>query len=602
MKDPTAQDLFRYAVIETQKKKMQQVRETWAGDVSAYQSRHFAHQGITETNPGTSSDDELVMENNWLFAFVDTLVANISPPNPATTIVARREELEDAAKLREALINDVFKREKMHAKMWRMVTRAAIYPRAFMKVVWNPFKNRPRIRILSPQYVFYDNTVEDWEDVRYVVEVTVLTETEFKARVGKKGKKGVNYRTDAEEGIQFKGYPDWLLKDGSLAENDEFKAAAESMKWVVVYEYYDFVENKFLHIAEGCNVPLFEGELPYWHVRNPYYMLTFNDNLEDIGGMSDAQLVRPSIQALNETTTLQLAYAQATIPKTIVHEGLIDDVDDFVAALEQATTPAAIIRAKVRQNAHVSQAIGHTPTPSMAIEFSRTIMELRELIEFILGIAAYQRGGLGHSDVATELALSDTAIRTRNSRRQKAVYDVIGWAAATIIGLYTQFLPEESEIPLRMGYSKSLLVTRAGMAMPELPEGDEEPIPDDVFAFDYEAQPFNAQEGNSVVQLKTLIEMLPVLMQNPYIDQYGLTRWLLELQHATKILMSEEEVQAAQQQAAGPAPGEEGLAEEAQMQGISPDVAETMAGNVVAGDGEQTVPSGMMGGRQLGGG
>lgn len=599
-KEPSDADLFRDAVIKTQKQKMGQVRRAWAGDAAAYQSRHFEHAGTTTGDPEA---DMLVVENNWLFAFIDTMVANICPPNPAVSILPRREDLKEAGKLRQALINDLFKREKFHAKLWKAVIRASVFPRSFLKVVWNNQRQRPTIRVLSPQFVFFDNTVEEWEDIRYIAEVTVLTETEFDQRIGKKGKKGPTYRTNAKDHAKFQPYPAWLLKEDSLAENVEHAAAAQAMKWVVVYEFYDFVERKFLHIVEGDPVPVFESEFPYWFLPNPYQILTFNDNLEDIGGLSDAQLVRPSVTALNEMSTLQLAYAQASIPKTIVQENLLDDPDAFVGALETANGPNDIIRMSAKANVAAEQVITRTPTPSMPFEFQASINGLRELIEFILGIASYQRGGLGQSDVATELALSDTAIRTRNSRRQKAVYDLVSWTARAITDLYTQFMKEDSEIPLRLGHGSHTLVTREILHLLPLPTEDDEDVvmPEDSLSFDYEAQPFNAQEGNSVVQLKTLIEMLNVLLGSPFVDQYALMEKLLELQHMTQLLRDKEEVEQEQEAAAQAAAEAEGGGGDMDAD-VSPEVAETLAGNVPAGDGEQTVPSGMMGGFQPGGG
>jgi len=599
MPDPTPEDLFRYSVIETQRDRLRPLRTVWAADIAAYQSRYFEHEGVTA---GTSraAEDELVVENNWMFAFIDTMVANISPPNPAVTIKARREEYQEAARLREALVHDCFKREKFYAKLWKLVTRATVFPRAFLKVAWSFDKQRPIIRVVPPHCVIFDNTVEDWEDIRYVCEATVLTKQEFQQRVRKKGAKERTYAAWAaaeEDGgpVRFGEYPEWLAgKEGSLAQNIEHKAAVESQKWITVYEYWDFVEGKFYHIAEGCKVPLFVGDLPYQNVKNPFFLMTFNDNLEDIGGLSDSQLIRPSVRALNELSTIRLAYAQATIPKMLIDSGKLDNAQEFLAALANANTPGSAVEVTLRGNTSLNQVFQPTPTPNVSFDFNNAMVELRELIEFILGIASYQRGGLGHSDVATELALSDTAIRTRNSRRQKQVYEAVAFAATAIVGLYAQFLAPESTIPMRLGRAELQLLSPENL-------GFSEDAGVDALGYDYEALPFNAQEGNSVVQLKTLIEMLDFLVKSPYVDQYGLTAWLLELQHATKILLTEEEAAQKAQAPAPPGGGAPPPGDSDPMAGVPPEMMAALQGQVAVGDGAQSIPSGTMGGVQPGG-
>ena len=44
-----------------------------------------------------SADDSLLIENNYLYAFCDTMVASVCPPNPRVTCVSRRSD--DEAKL-----------------------------------------------------------------------------------------------------------------------------------------------------------------------------------------------------------------------------------------------------------------------------------------------------------------------------------------------------------------------------------------------------------------------------------------------------------------------------------------------------------------------
>lgn len=597
-REPTKKELFRQKIIKGHQSRMDEERRGWQRAAEAYRSEFFKNAQLDLPDGG--EQDLLVVENNWLHAFAETMVANIVPTNPEVSINPRRQELEAQARFRGALINHTFQRVKLHSKLWAGCTRATIYPRVFFKMAWDKRRSRPRIRVINPEFIFYDTSAEEWDDIRYIIEAVPMTRGEFSQRIGKKGKRGTNYRTDCEKHAKFGKYPDWLRNDDD--KKSAHAIAADNFEWTVVYEYYDLVENKLYHMLEDDPVPLFEGELPYFYLKNPYLMLAFNDNLQDTSGISDAQLAMPTIEALNEICTIEMQFIQATIPKMVVHENLLDNPDDFYTALRDARGPDQAIGLAARQNAHIQQIISHTPTPSLPVNFQAVKGELRQLIEFILGIASYQRGGLGQSDVATELALSDTAIRTRNAKRQKAVYNIIEGMAEGITALYMQYLDDEQSVALRLDVTEDVaLVRREDLGLgPRLTEGETpEEREDDVFGYEYEARPFNAQENNSIAQLKMLTDYIQFLIQNPQVDQRALTRKLLDLIHMDGILLTKEQAQAqAQQMAAaqGGAPpgGGEGGGTDA-----APGVEElATTGQVNLGSGGQAVEGGMEGGPQ----
>ncbi len=602
-KDITPQDRFRFKIITNHKSKMRRLRKRWKRAADMYRTEYYRTSDSFDDGDYVSQDEGVTFENNWLFAFADTMIANIIPPNPECTIKHRRAELEEPAKLRELLVNDLLYREKAHAKLWKLGTRATVFPRSFIKCVWSEGKGRPILRVLNPEFIFFDAMSEDWEDLRYICEVSVLTRGEFEKRIKKRGKKDGVYRSDALEDAEFGPYPDWLLDEESNSDDkDDHQIVREGFDWVTIYEYYDLVSRQFFHYMEGSQRPLMTAALPYDTLPNPYYMLSFNDNLKDLGGLSDAELVFPTIERLNEMASLELWHNKCSIPVTVVHAGLVDDPAEFEDALENVDGPGQIITIAAKPKVSVNEVMGQTPTPQLPVTWQATKGALREQIEFVLGIASYQRGGLGQSDVATELALADTAIRTRNSRRQKVVYDSISWLAKAVVSLYGQFLPEDSDIPVKLGSDKGTsLLTRETLGLDRK---------EDAFDYDYEARPFNAQEGNSVVQLKTLTEFIPVFTQNPAtagnIDQRKLVEKLLDLLQMPNLLT---------EQPPGPPPGEmppgggmpgmPGMPEAGAAmgaQGVPPELEALMqGGQVQAGDGAQAITGNMEGGMQVGG-
>jgi len=597
-KDITPQDRFRYKVITNHKTKMRTQRKRWKRAADMYRTEYYSRSYSDGSDNGDylSEDESITFENNWLFAFADTMIANIVPPNPECTIIHRRKELKEAAKLRELLVNDLFYREKAHSKLWKLATRATIFPRSFIKCVWNEKKGRPVLRVLNPEYIFFDAMSEDWEDIRYICEVTVLTRGEFEKRTKKRGNKHGVYRSDALEDATFGPYPDWLLDDDS-SDQDDHHIVREGFEWITIYEYYDLVAKEFFHYMEGAQRPLITAQLPYDNLPNPYYMLSFNDNLKDLGGLSDAELVFPTIERLNEMSSLELWHNKSSIPVTIIHSGLVDDPAEFEDALENVDGPGQVITIAAKPKVSVNDVMGTTPMPTLPMEWQSTKNALREQIEFVLGIASYQRGSLGQSDVATELALADTAIRTRNSRRQKVIYDCITWLAKAIIALYSQFLPEDSEIPVKLGSDGKVgSLSRSTMNLDDEKEAD--------FDYDYEARPFNAQEGNSVVQLKTLTEFIPIFTQSQNIDQRKLVEKLLELLQMPGLLVETPPGPPGGMPPGGMPPGgmPPGGGGGMPAQGVPPELEALMQGGQVnSGDGSQAITGNMEGGMQVGG-
>jgi len=585
------------------KERNRKTRENYAKMAKAYRTMY--HPREEGTSGATDFDRALVVENNYYFAFVDTMAAQIVPTNPQVTVKANRRALEKAADLREALINQTFVKEKLAEKLWGLASRSMIWPRSFLKVVWSMKRKRPIFRVINPHYIFYDLDAEDYEDIRYIAEVVPLTKADFKSRIRRKGRKKGFYRASALEQIgdqiSFGKWPEWLEPDEdtdryvngeATSEQDTIREAYE---WVVVYELYDLRGGKFYHFVEGVEEPLMETALPYQFISNPYKPLVFNDNLQDLGGMSDAELVFPTVERLNEMMSLEMWHCKTSIPIPVVHEGLVDDPESFMDAYEEVDGPGDVLALSAKANVGIDQVLGYTRSPSLPIEWDRVSGRLEKLIEFILGMPAYARGAVGESDVATELALSDTATRTRNARRQKAIYFIIEWAAQAVVALYQEFMGEDEEIPARLlsGDDDKILTKEAMQLSTER---------DNVWDYDYTSHPFNASELNDVVQLKQFEVFLPVLLQaaaSGVVDMRMLMKTLLDLLHMPELLSKEQ----AQNPMAAMAGGGGGAAGPDASAGMPTGAASPMiGGEVQSGTGAQSVPGGLEGGAQPGGG
>jgi len=538
-------------IIQTQRAKSRRERGSWDKWRSWYLSEYWRSSiDLPSGAEPTLSEDEVNFETNYPYAYIDTMIANICPTNPQLTVMARRDKLREVAQFREALINDTLKRNKTHTLLWKMATNAAICGRGFLKAVWNFNQETVDFFVIDPRYVLYDQSAPRWRDLRYLIEVTVLTRSEFQRRTKRKGRKGATYNAKVAEKAQFGGFPSWLadnVRNQQMINN----ASKEVYDWVTVYEFYDFEgDGKYYHMLDNVEEPLFEGELPYRYVRNPFTQLIFNDNMVDLGGVSDVKLISSIQERLNEIDTLELWHAHSSTPVMLVNTGLVDNPEVITTALRDANEPGSMVAVSGKANAPLRDLIGQTPTPQFQPSFSKMRERCTQTIEFILGIPQYSRGVVGVADVATEVALADTSTRTRNGRRIKAMEDVIKSLGNAIIGLYEEFLSDETVLPIRLTDSREILeVTREMLGARDERKPYEHPMD-----YDYEAVPYSPTENHKLIQLQKIQQYMGLLAESPQVDREKLVMKLLDLLGLNEVLRRDQPG-AAQPQPQQPQPG-----------------------------------------------
>jgi len=541
-------------IIDTHQAKMRKERRRWDKYRSWYLGEFWGN--LEEDLPQgastfTETNEDVTLETNYPYAYIDTMIANVCPTNPQITVNARRDKLREAAYYREALVNDAFNRLKMHTILWNLSSHAAICGRAFLKTVWNFKRQSPDFFSVDPRFVFFDMSAQRWEDIRYLVEVTVLTRAEFESRTKKRGKQDGKYNKKVAEQASFGGYPSWL-RDFSTDQSMFNTASKDVYEWVTVYEFYDFDgEGRYFHMLEDVDEPLFEGELPYTYQRNPFICLTFNENMMDLGGLSDIKLIASVQERLNELDTLELWHAQSSIPVMMVNTGMVDNPEMILNALRNATEPGSMIEIAGTANAPLRDLIDTTPTPQLQPGFDRMRERAVQIIEFVLGIPQYSRGVVGVTDVATEVALADTATRTRNGRRIRKLEDMIQWAAGAIISLYDEFLPADSLLPIRLTDSTKVIeANREALKLRNLNETQgASPL-----EYDYEAIAYSPTENHRLIQLRNIQQYLPMLMEAPNIDKEKLVVKLLDLLLMRDLAMEAEQADAQMPPGAGFAP------------------------------------------------
>lgn len=549
--------------------------EFWDEDGRRVETRDYRTASGRKKGSKAAKKRDLTMESNYVFAFVDSMIANVCPTNPMLTISAKSSRLGQVAAARERLVNDTFRQDRMHASSWDMATYAAICGRAISKTTWSVAKQRPITRVINPRNVFYDHHSE-WDDMAYVFEAVPMRVSTFRKRV-----ESGEYDAEAAESVSTDhnhAIPDWLVSRRSGKDRLVTDAAIDQFGWVVVYEVYDLEAGTYMVTLPDAKKPLvFSERLPYMFQRNPYALLVFNRSLRDHLGVSDVKLIEKLQFRLNELDTLELLHAHASIPITLFDESAVLSPEEAVEAIRKCTEPGAVARIKMAQDKFLRDAFVWSQAPGMNPSFDKMRARATELIEFILGLPQYSRGVVGKSDIATELALADSATRTRGGRRIKAIEDWVLRCGQQQLALWKEFLTDEMELIVRdRATSESVPIDRSTLGFGELlmtPEGlatiDGQPI-DDVLVqhefeayYDFEAVPYSPTENSKSVQLQKLAQFMPFLLQS------GADPRLL-LSRLADLLAMPELREAAAQLPAGP-PGAQGIQPEQLPGGGTPD-------------------------------
>jgi hypothetical protein len=512
----------------------------------------------------TGNDQDVVFESGALFAYTDSMVSSVVPPNPQVTANPYSSAHQLPAKARESLINTTFHRVRAHTTLWMSATMSAIYPRSFVKAVWKHPVARPDFINIDPRHIFFDKEAGKWEDIRYLIEATVLTRAEFESRVKSTNPDAPNDPRKAYDPVvaktaRFDNYPIWLRKDTVQATRSDKEL--DVFKWVVVYEVTDFSDPvpRYYHFLDSKAEPLYAGPPPYSFLRNPYWMTKFNENLEDNGGLSDAFIIEGPVTRLDEARTLELRHAQSTIPITTLNSAACDDVEAAKDKLRTCTSPGDILDIELKNGASLRDAIGQTPTAQLSPSFASAKQALEQEIMFRLGMPQYTRGIAGASDVATELALIDSALRTRQGRRIKIMSDLVLFMAKATVALYEQFLADETTLFVRIMDGTPDQLDRGKLKFRTM--GEAEAVmqtgqyPEDSLVIDYDVVPFSPTENSKSAQLKKIAEFMGIMQSVPqFVSQKKLFSRLTDLLELGDLSPSPEELQAL----AGPAQGQNG--------------------------------------------
>jgi hypothetical protein len=122
--------------------------------------------------------------------------------------------------------------------------------------------------------------------------------------------------------------------------------------------------------------------------------------------------------------------------------------------------------------------------------------------------------------------------------------DAIRWAAKSTIGLYEEFLSQNSTIPIRVsGESSALKITRESIAA----RANQQITGEDPLDYDFEVVPYSPSQNNKLVQLRNIKEFLELLLNDPNVNRRKVVLEILELLQLRDKAVTTEEAQSRAQ-------------------------------------------------------
>lgn len=470
---------------------------------------------------------------NLVFAITETASASLIAANPQVTAVSRQRTDEEAARRVEAYVNTNLDLADFREEQTLAIQDAVLFGRAVYKTTWDKATGFCNVRALDPRIVFFDLTARRPKDIRYWVEVTLMSEEEFTTRLERN-------KYEVPEGYrsrQGSAYPEWLI----ASNKEDVKNLKSWQPWVIVYEFHDLERNIVTHWLPGLSTPLMEDKLIY----NPYTLLTLNSNVTDCRGLSEILLVKPNIEELNRTLTYIHNIVRLSVPRIAYDNTAVGQ--EAMQKYAQAEVGTYLgMKTNGRDFSKVFAAFPYPEVPPFLVQY---IDRIQGNVAFISALADAARGqATGNAKTATELALMEAMLKTRLGARRGKLDKSTAEVAEKILFLSGQFLTGIKEIQVT---SNQVSSRQGEQPTPWIPLDNAQLQEANV---SWKVVPFSPIEQNRMVAEERFLALLEHLATRSGFDQREVDREIVEqFRLNPRLLLPLEALQAQQQAATAPA-------------------------------------------------
>jgi len=357
---------------------------------------------------------------NLIFAICESALSNLIPPNMrfAITEVDAIPQLTESEPEKELEL--MARRGRWREEGALALVASILYGRFIFKVT-APGGN-PLIRSVDPRKVFFDLTTPRSWDVKYFIELCLRTPQDLQ-RAHANGELELPPHLLGPQGLKIlKGmaqvYPTWVSEAANKTAGD----------YVQTWEVWD---------NEACTMSIWvEGEQEPVQVLSgedyycPYLLGNLTHNGLDCRGISEVQLLKDVIAAINRLLTYQNEIVRRQIPVTLYNKSQMSEEE--VANMASAS-PGDFIG--VTMGLQGGQVLVEGPTAHVPPDVQAFQAKLEQIVSYVSALSDSSRGQVTGARTATELALIESQQRNRLRARTTEYYGAWSKAAALALAL-----------------------------------------------------------------------------------------------------------------------------------------------------------------------
>lgn len=362
-----------------------------------------------------------------MFAYKDTMLANLYYKDPYITVNAKKDATIASAYILEAGVNHLWKELKLKGDIELEITDALFVGHAWNKVGNNTKTSGSGDLLQIVEDSIYANRVS-WRDM--FMNVGCKNPPKDCIWIGQR-----IYRPTDDVKADYPKVAKRLVGstypslDVKYMKNILYK---EDFNYTAIYEIWDAHEKQIYTIADEVNDKFLEDPRPWpdYLEEFPYQMLSFHNIPDEPYPQSDVAPWEPQVKEKIKLFTMCLNFAKRWNRQMLIKTGTmgVQDLDKFEKGIE-----GSILTAKTTGD--IQQAIKMLDWGSMPPDFFLLLDRLDALIDRTRGQTAFMQGGVTKTSSRTEgeLQLIKGGADARTDRKQDRVENHCGNIARQIV-------------------------------------------------------------------------------------------------------------------------------------------------------------------------
>jgi len=351
-------------------------------------------------------DQTCTVPLNILYAMVKVLVPNIYLRNPYINVTARQAEYIPLARIRESLLNALLYEMRAKTEFKRAALFAVLRGVGLVEVGYDADEDMPWVAAINPADFVVSWGATSLEDAEWVAK-SVLRRVD-----------------DVKRDDRFKNTRD--LKGTYIArklkdDRNFWRKRTQEGEWVNLWEIRDGREGKIVVIADDYDRILLEDDDILQSIFGyPFEALRFNDDGLYFWCVSDAHLIIPQQEELNEVKEQIRAHRKLALSKWIAKRNVLTAEAKDILLNSDEPLPLIELDGEVSDIKEI--------TPSIPQDLYLWENRILEDVRLMLGLSRVQMGEFtppSKRATATEVQAVQIAHQLRMDERRDAMADFI---------------------------------------------------------------------------------------------------------------------------------------------------------------------------------